>query len=97
MDTIENLFSLFILLTITCSAMDEGKLIIKPEHPQKGETIEIIYDKSGTPLQSVDKIEAVIYSYGKEILRANEIILKTSGDKLTGKFKLDNDISGVVF
>ncbi|MDP2302903.1 MAG: TlpA disulfide reductase family protein [Ignavibacteria bacterium] len=97
MDTIENLFSLFILLTITCSAMDEGKLIIKPEHPQKGETIEIIYDKSGTPLQSVDKIEAVIYSYGKEILRANEIILKTSGDKLTGKFKLENDISGVVF
>jgi thiol-disulfide isomerase/thioredoxin len=77
--------------------MSEGKLIIKPEYPQKGETIEIIYDKSGTPLQSVDKIEAVVYSYGKEILRAKEVILKTSGDKLTGKFKLDNDISGVVF
>lgn len=97
MNVIKNLFSLFILLTITCSAMSEGKLIIKPEYPQKGETIEIIYDKSGTPLQSVDKIEAVVYSYGKEILRAKEVILKTSGDKLTGKFKLDNDISGVVF
>jgi peroxiredoxin len=77
--------------------MSEGKLIIKPEYPQKGETIEIIYDKSGTPLQSVDKIEAVVYSYGKEILRAKELDLITSGDKLTGKFKLDDDISGVVF
>jgi len=97
MPVIKNIFSLFILLTITCSAMSEGKLIIKPEHPQKGDMIEIVYDKSGTPLHGVNTIEAIVYSYGKEILRAKELDLITSGDKLTGKFKLDDDISGVVF
>lgn len=59
----------------------EQKFLLTPEHPNAGEEITITYNAAGTPLANAKHVEGVVYTYDNFRWLADDITLKSAGDK----------------
>lgn len=86
-------------LLVSASVFTYGQefknLVFSSAKPKPGETIKFEYSASGTTLGAEKDFEAIAYVYDGE-LRAQEILLVSSGDKWNGKIST-NDSTKIVF
>ncbi|MBZ4034169.1 TlpA family protein disulfide reductase [Flavobacterium sp. 17A] len=59
----------------------EQKFLLTPEHPNAGEEITITYNAADTPLENAKHVEGVVYTYDNFRWLADDITLKSAGDK----------------
>lgn len=70
------------------------KFLVSPEHPNAGEEITITYNAANTPLANANHVEGVVYTYDNFRWLADDITLKSTGDKKwQTKMKLSNKAS----
>jgi thiol-disulfide isomerase/thioredoxin len=72
----------FFGITSTLLAQSGGqKFLLSPEHPDAGEEITITYDAADTPLENAKHVEGVVYTYDNFRWLADDITLKSVGNK----------------
>jgi len=72
----------FFGITSTLLAQTSGqKFFLTPEHPNAGEEITITYDAADSPLANAKHVEGVVYTYDNFRWLADDITLKSTGDK----------------
>ncbi|GAA3774602.1 TlpA disulfide reductase family protein [Flavobacterium ginsengiterrae] len=57
------------------------KFLLSPEHPNGGEEITITYNAADTPLANAKHVEGIVYTYDNFRWFADDITLKSAGDK----------------
>lgn len=75
------LFLLSITTTIVAQDKPVQKFSLTPEHPKPGEEVTITYIASETPLENAKKVTGVVYTYDNYKWFANDITLKSTGEK----------------
>ncbi|MEL1241207.1 TlpA family protein disulfide reductase [Flavobacterium flavipallidum] len=79
---IVKLAALFLSVSAASYAQESvQKFLVSPEHPKGGEEITITYDAVDGPLVNAKNVDGVIYTYDNFKWHADDISLKSAGDK----------------
>ncbi len=92
-----SIITLLSVLIISCGGPEfEGTFSYSPEKPQPGEEITVMYDPAGTPLESAEKVDMVVYLYSIDLDDAVGIEMKKEGKGYKATFNTLQNSRGVV-
>ncbi|MEO8820497.1 MAG: TlpA disulfide reductase family protein [Ginsengibacter sp.] len=75
----------------------QSNFTFSPEKPKAGDVITINYTPSGTITNTTSPLNAIVYTSNGKGEKANDIVLKKSGDEYTGVVKTDTSDNFVFF
>ncbi|MDZ7767250.1 MAG: hypothetical protein U5K00_23020 [Melioribacteraceae bacterium] len=98
MNYLKGLSAILILsfLLMSCGPDYEGTFSHNPEKPQAGEEITVMYDPTGTPLESTEQVDLVAYIYSVDLDDAVGVEMKKEGKGFVGSFSTFPNSRGVV-
>ncbi len=86
----------FMFLITSCSKHDYSqKFSSIPEKPGQGEEITILYNAKGTPLESADKVFAVVFQFSVNLDKVNEFEMTREENGWFVTFKSDSNTKGI--
>ena len=79
---------IFLFLLFLPTFLSAQNPTITPARPQAGETIELMFDLSKSPLRGAESVDVVVMEYGDNSAEVREVAQKRSGDQIHAVLKL---------
>ncbi len=75
------------IILSSCSQQPEfkGTFSYSPENPKQGDNITVMYNADSTNLANADKVDMLVYLYGKDVNDVKEIPMKKEGNGWTAE------------
>jgi len=93
----QSTLKVLLLLLISASSYAQQNFSFSPEKPKPGETITITYRTAGDIANTILPVEAIVYQYGQNKQKADDLPLKKTADGYTASFTSDTSANFIFF
>lgn len=93
----QSTLKVLLLLLISVSSFAQQNFSYTPEKPKPGETISITYRTAGDIANTLMPVEAIVYQYGSNKQKADDLLLKKTADGFVASFTADTAANFIFF